>query len=348
MLTSFYICIFSYLNVNAEDSFLNKNNVLIYSSDYEVLEALGYEEDEIMNLTQEKIDELREINVSKTYNNEIYLKYDTSEESENSIFGEQLSKETFYNEVEEYNKISEANNGISICSVSGTSPSSEKEYDYVAFKVWGVWDATYGSCGKMINKIRARYITNPSKRLTDIIGFCFSNNVHICKEDIDEEEKPKYEIIVYYDVREYENYDVVDELAMIDYYDASNSEYIYKIDEGIAIMFELPSASDIFTGQNDGDGRGEAYIIDKITLECSFIPKENGINAATFVGWYAHQLDEVYFIFDELDINFELSFPFVTFTGTLDIETKYLKYQLAIYFEDLYVDDEEDDSIGTC
>lgn len=333
------------VKAESTNSFTNLEGVTILESDLEILNLLGYSYDDIMHINQEKIDNIRSINPSSNFYLETYCKsiYEVYNEEIN-VSNIAISKETFENEIAELLHKEEEHTVTR--SVTNPSTYDDTEYKHIVFA--GVYDSEFGALGKFTLRLSLEWRLNPKKRMTDVIGISNADNVQITSEVINNKQHPNFDLIISYKEVEYSNYESISTQMKTFQYNGSNVKYYTDLDEGISVFFDMPqSPSNAFEGDSDTDGNGYTRSNIKIVLETSYIPKNTGINATSFSGFYMHQTNSFSIDFDKMELTLYLGAPYITLEFSGLWNPKYDgSLGLTIYFEELYND--EDDNVGTC
>lgn len=302
----------------SKPSFTNNNGVNISNSVNDNLVLMGFNEEEILNLTQEKYNEFASMDVKFIVNQSQYIEsiyiedetgiitniennYITEQEAyEGIVAEEQRDEQLQINNINfDYNKIN--NDQMVINATNSTTGKSEYTSRTTEYKYMTV-NATYYSSsttqGEFYVRTTLKWLKTPKKRFEDIISIAFADNVQMTSEYISGNQYPKFDATFTY--REEYRYSYISILgndinSETRYHSKSIkgnnvNDYRYNIDEGASIKFQLPKDTNSYTS---GSGWSRSLNINHydfyMTLEGRFIPKQQGINATSFAGIFEHQ-----------------------------------------------------------
>ncbi len=318
------------LNVNAKADefmpyFINEQGVQISQTEYEKLLQVGYTAVEIETLTSERIEEINTMNILKTYKESYYIKTTTTTQlngktvsTDECLTQAQLDKEldtlgittnpdlspdiTIGN----MDGVGGSVGGTTDGSTDGntdentdedvdnrieTSTTAETSYKYLT--VYASFDKSSETCGKFFTKVTLEWIKSPLLRQKDIIAIGFSDNVQIASST------PDFDFLLTYKESDSST------IKSTSYDGNDYGQYNYYIDEGLAVKFDLP---------NTGNGMC-------VSLSAYFSPKDTGINGASFMGAYAHQISSLSASWPEVTVS--LSKPYLSISTTVSGEPSY-------------------------
>ncbi len=274
-------------NADSVETITNSNGVVMTIDNYEKIMELGFTEKEINLFTSEEYNEYISMEILSSNIDQYYL--ETEYVVENDEIVESNDEEIPEDELEQAIEDSIANDEAYL------NASTYRTTEYKKMTVTGTYYRNADTMGEFFVKVNLEWKKLPRRRLEDVIGISFSDNIQMKSTYINGAQYPEFESKFYYTERyfhidgtTYEGPTYTQKFNQVTGTDTG--QYSYNIDEGIMVLYDLPN--------NVYSDLGNAYyplVYDYsysdffITLSASFIPKQAGINAATFAGVYEHQ-----------------------------------------------------------
>ena len=354
--------------VNAAEDYIylvSSKGVEVTFSNYQKLLNVGYTDNEIKSISSDEYYKISNMNILSIENEEYYIKTTSIENEDGSITStdETITKDQAYIEIQEIEEQEQNQDeyGVAPTAIShdimiedddnlggGSSnpsaySSATTEYKYLT--VTGTFYKNQGNLGTFFIKVNLTWLKTPKKRLIDVISINFSDNVQITSEYINGNQYPAFDSKFTYDERYIKIYvNLIDDPEYIDQTTSheilidgdDTSNYAYKIDQGLGVNYNLPA--DIYSDLS-GIGytlRYEYYYSNfYLTLSADFIPKQTGLNAATFAGTYQHQTVTGHF--DWGNVSFSPAPPYFSYSTHFWVNDPTFDETLArqIFFEDL-------------
>ncbi|MBO7303744.1 MAG: hypothetical protein J6V09_00780 [Clostridia bacterium] len=339
--------------------FVNANGIEITFLNYQKLLSVGYTEREIQSISLDEYNQIAQMEILSIEKDDYYIKTVTveNEDGTTTTTDEIITEEQAYAEIEaqedgqdEYGIAPavapphiEFGEGEGEGGDSNPAAITDRTTEYKHMEVTGVFYRGQGALGTFFVKVTLEWLKTPTMRYTDIMSINFTDNVQITNEYIGGGQYSAFDARFYYDERHYHLYNdsentptnAIDETdTFIIEFDGSNlGSYDYKEDQGLGVSFNLPSNHHTDEGlYKDCYKYSDFYM----TLSANFIPKQYGINAATFIGTYQHQIFPLSFGWD--DISFSLQAPYFSFSlGFIEGNPTFDGTLAApIFFENLY------------
>lgn len=278
-------------SINISNSYTNSVGTEISNDKIETLKQLGFDEDEIDNLSLEKYNKFSNIELVETY-----VKSDCKVENEELSF----NRNTMLSSDESY-----IDSDGSKEMTTYVSKYRENNLDKVFIKQKVVW-----------NKV-------PKKRYSDILTISYSSNVMLKAEDgyCDVEmslsyDETKYSKVGYkYKTPKYKEKTEINTIKNI-YTGKDKAMYNHELGKYFAFKFDLPSDSYVNNSTKRYYAIGKTtYSNIKISLESTFVSLSSDNIGAAFQSHYVHQSGKGNF--DWGKITFTNTAPFIIYNTTL-------------------------------
>lgn len=283
-----FVSVFTHVNADSVETITNSNGVSITMENYEKLLSLGFLDQEIDILTNEEYDEFSQMEIIHSNVDSYYIETEHFVEDDVVVdsIDTEIAEEDLEQAIEESISLDEAYQNA----------TTYRTTEYKKMTVTGTYFRNADTMGEFFVKVNLEWRKEPRRRLEDVIGIAFSDNIQMKSEYIDGAQYAQFSSKFMYTERYFHiygsNYEGPTYTNKVEYVNGLNVDrYNYDIDEGIMVSYNLPAdsysdlSSSVYPLVYSYD-----YSDFVITLSASFIPKQAGINAATFAGVYEHQI----------------------------------------------------------